>query len=1028
MKVLQCNLNNSRAARDIMSQFISEEKIDMCIISEPGRILSDSPLWFLSLDGKAAIYFRGDYAAPNLTLVRRGRHFVAVKCGEVVLAACYISPNIPVGTYLEALDELEELVRSCGSHVVVAGDFNARSPSWDSGRSNRRGELLEHWAVSCDLLLVNEGFVSTCIRPQGESVIDLTWCSADSIEMIHDWGVLRDSETLSDHAYISFEIDLSSSSRRPVGNNNLNYIRWNTSKFDIDKFKESLSVSLAWGPEEDLTALKLASWIESTMTAACDAASPRVRAGHSRRSCHWWNDDIARLRSECVAARRRLTRARRGNGEDRCSKLEYRVARAKLRDAIKIAKAKSWDELVRSVDENPWGLPYKLVLGKLRRFSKGLTETLDPLVRERLLDSLFPRGEPFILDDLDDFTWREELAVSEGEVLAALRRGSCRNVAPGPDGIKGVVWGKVPLEMVSLMSTVFTRCLDEGTVPPSWKRARLVLIPKGGVAAGSLPKARPICLLNDIGKLFERIIVGRLRGWMSEDPRRDLSIGQFGFREGLSTCDALRRVKIFIEETVSSGGAAVAISLDISNAFNSLPWPSVGDALRNRGVPDYLRRILGSYLSQRSVEYSDGNGVAHTRPMTAGVPQGSVLGPVLWNLCFDSIPRVKVERGCAVICYADDTLVLGSGRDAETAVIMANIQVARVCRRIAHLGLKVAAEKTEAVLFNRRHGRARVDVPEIRIGSTVVPLSKSMKYLGVYLDSRLSFRDHFSYVELKCGKVIRALSRLMPNLRGPREKKRKLYANVLYSVILYGAPIWYDVALSSRMILQIIARLQRKINSRVVSSYRTASHVAVTLLAGSPPLHLVACERGRVFERLRDLRRIGDLNSDAIEDIRLSEQLLLRRQWETFLRRNDLPSERLRRAILPCFWEWIDRGHGSMSFHLTQIFTGHGCFNSFLHRIGKVGSPICSHCEEYEDTADHTVAECPAWRSERADLCLIVGNDLSLSGLVRSILRSREAWSALMLYADKVLTAKEVAERERERLGVAARYSAGDSS
>lgn len=650
-------------------------------------------------------------------------------------------------------------------------------------------------------------------------------------------------------------------------------------------------------------------------------------------------------------------------------------------------------------------------------------------MRERLLGDLFPQGEPFIPDDLGDLEWREDWVVSEGEVSFALRRGSFKNVAPGPDGIKGIIWGKVPPEMISLMAITFTKCLREGEIPLSWRRACLVLIPKGVVVAGSLPKARPICLLNDFGKLFKRVIVGRLREWMSGDPRRDLSPGQFGFREGLSTCDALRKVRTFIEGIVFAGGSVVAVSLDIENAFNSLPWPSVGGALRSRGVPDYLRRIFGSYLSRRSVEYIDGEGIVYSRPMMAGVPQGSVLGPLLWNLCYDDIPRVRVERGCAIVCYADDTLVLGSGRDAETAVIVANVQVARVCRRIALLGLKVSAEKTEAVLFSRGRRRgARVDVPEIKVGSTVVPLSESMKYLGLYLDSRLSFRDHFAYVESKCGKITRSLGRLMPNLRGPCERKRRLYANVLYSVVLYRAPVWHDVAMSSRTIQQVILRLQRKINIRVVCSYRTASHVAVTLLAGSPPLHLVACERGRVFSRLRDLRRAGDLSIDAVDDIRSGERLLLRRQWEAFLRGNDLTSARLRGAIVPHLEDWVDRRHGGLSFHLTQILTGHSCFNGFLYRIGMVDSPAYSHCEGNEDTADHTVAECPAWSVERADLCAVGGDDLSLSGLVRSILHSREAWSALSHFADKVLTAKEEAERARERLGAAARFSASDSS
>lgn len=106
---------------------------------------------------------------------------------------------------------------------------------------------------------------------------------------------------------------------------------------------------------------------------------------------------------------------------------------------------------------------------------------------------------------------------------------------------------------------------------------------------------------------------------------------------------------------------------------------------------------------------------------------------------------------------------------------------------------------------------------------TRIPVSNKVKYLGLILDSRLSFEPHFVYVESKVSKVMRALGRLMPNLRGPGENKRKLYAYTLMSIALYRAPIWSNSLGTSRKNKQITNRLFRTIAIRVVAAYRSIS-------------------------------------------------------------------------------------------------------------------------------------------------------------------------------------------------------------
>lgn len=208
--------------------------------------------------------------------------------------------------------------------------------------------------------------------------------------------------------------------------------------------------------------------------------------------------------------------------------------------------------------------------------------------------------------------------------------------------------------------------------------------------------------------------------------------------------------------------------------------------------PPYLRRILYSYLKDRRIEYETKEGKEITVEITdveRGVPQGSLLGPLLWILVYNRVLKDTMEDDCKVLGYVDDTIVLAEADSYEEAKIKASMQTERVIQEIRSLGLKMATEKTEAIVFKGRKGKRQPVEDIIKIDRESIKVEKKLKYLGVTLDSRLSFVEHLRYVEKKIVKVKRALGRLMPNLRGPSEGKRRLYWNVIQSVVMYGVPV-----------------------------------------------------------------------------------------------------------------------------------------------------------------------------------------------------------------------------------------------
>lgn len=135
-------------------------------------------------------------------------------------------------------------------------------------------------------------------------------------------------------------------------------------------------------------------------------------------------------------------------------------------------------------------------------------------------------------------------------------------------------------------------------------------------------------------------------------------------------------------------------------------------------------------------------------------------------------------------------MLIASSLSLFDAIVKSNIQLARIIRHIKGLGLSATESKTEAVLFSKRKPAL---MPSVRIGKSNIVVGQAMRYLGVILDGSWNYREHFRYIETKATKVVRALARLMPNLREPGEKKRQLFATVVRSVVLYAGPVWGDI-------------------------------------------------------------------------------------------------------------------------------------------------------------------------------------------------------------------------------------------
>ena len=180
----------------------------------------------------------------------------------------------------------------------------------------------------------------------------------------------------------------------------------------------------------------------------------------------------------------------------------------------------------------------------------------------------------------------------------------------------------------------------------------------------------------------------------------------------------------------------VACFLDVEKAFDSVWHDGLLFKLREIQLPDCYLRLIASFLTERTFCVRIDDHVSSERRITAGVPQGSVLGPLLFSVYVNDAPR---EPGVQMALFADDTAVYTADRNADRAILRLQRALDAYSTWTESWKVAVNDTKSSAVLFSKRRKEPR---GRVRLGRTYLPWSREVKYLGVHLDRRLTWRTH----------------------------------------------------------------------------------------------------------------------------------------------------------------------------------------------------------------------------------------------------------------------------------------------
>ncbi|KAL5615621.1 uncharacterized protein BROUX77_001458 [Berkeleyomyces rouxiae] len=751
-----------------------------------------------------------------------------------------------------------------GPRSVVVGDFNLHHSAWDPrcATDDNDAELLLAWMEERALLLGNADGEPT---HESGSVIDLTIMSSPLFVTGASVELREDLTCGSDHFPLLVSIPLPGHTVVPSPAGRFLMDKLDKKKFDaackagaarLDDLVREYRRSDGQIPKkkhiDDFARL-----LQDVILDALVASTPKSLG--KAKSFPWWNKECSVARAEQSAARNRVEKATTQAAAQE-ARTERREAKKRLRRALRSAARAFYADLLAKVTDTRD--LFRIVKWRTKaphRHSPALSPAdgaeatvQDTTEKIALLRSVhMPSARP---GDIESPALQVEprtrgsrteapptrARITRDEVEAALWRP--RNTAPGPDGLSNNVLKLAWPSLKRQVTHLFNASFFWGHHPASFKKAKVITLPKPNKKDRSSPRAyRLISLLPTLAKCLERIVARRLSCWALEAGH--IQDNYAGAVPGRSAEDMCLRLAHSLERTADLRGESSVLTFDIKGAFDAVHPNRMVKRLADLGCPAGTCRWVSSFLAGRRASLTL-DGVSDALQPTGGsLPQGSPISPILFMLFMS--PLFKMPLPCTLRGYADDGCLVNSDSSLEGNCSVLSRSLELVDSWCTDNGMALDLTKSELLHVTRkRHGQN----PSLRLsdGSTLEAVSprETLRWLGVRWSRNLSFVPHIRDVAQRTAPAIRGIQILSGCWKGAPIKgaltavRACVVAKLSYAAATWWRPTPPNAPLSRGLLgaSRLLDRTVRRGLRAALPLYCTTPCAIYNLASGFPPM------------------------------------------------------------------------------------------------------------------------------------------------------------------------------------------------
>lgn len=369
--------------------------------------------------------------------------------------------------------------------------------------------------------------------------------------------------------------------------------------------------------------------------------------------------------------------------------------------------------------------------------------------------------------------------------------------SPGHDLITNKILKNLTSKALAYLASLFNSAMRLATFPLTWKHAIIVPIHKPGKQTNSPTSYRPISLLPTLSKLYERILLNRIKPYLHIIPKH-----QFGFKTQHSTYHQIQRISEIIVKGFENKQYTTAVFLDLTQAFDKVWHQGLEIKLKALNLPIYLLKTITSFITDRTFQVRIDTDLSPHHNIKSGVPQGSVLGPTLFNIYCHDIPNPPNSQ---LAMFADDTTILTQDNALDLSIEKLQSSLNEITSWFKKWKLNLNPTKSVAKIFTLKRYN---DPRNININNQIIQWNRkddSVKYLGVFLDEKLTWNTHINNKLTQGYTRMRILYPLI-NHKSTLQMKSSLllYTAIIRPLISYACPVWAAASATKINKIQIL--------------------------------------------------------------------------------------------------------------------------------------------------------------------------------------------------------------------------------